>query len=185
MKSTAGSLDLGFVFGTASGTPYTFGGAAATSPGTGIGQINSIPYVVNPGYETPVSRVEYYFFPRDQYRTETQYRTDLAINYDHKLRGGASVFWHGEVVNLFNQFQLCGCGGSAAFALGGNVQNQTVDTAVRTNVTNPTLYQPFNPFTTTPIEGVNWAKSPTFGKALNRFAYTTPRTFRLAFGVRF
>ena len=31
----------------------------------------------------------------------------------------------------------------------------------------------------TPVEGVNWAKGPNFGKALNRFAYTTPRTFRL------
>jgi len=90
-----------------------------------------------------------------------------------------------QVINLFNQFQLCGCGGSATFALGGNVQNQTVDTAVRTNVTNPTLYQAFNPFTTTPVEGVHWAKSPTFGLALNRFAYTTPRTFRMTFGMRF
>jgi hypothetical protein len=94
-------------------------------------------------------------------------------------------FVQAQVINLFNQFQLCGCGGSATFALGGNVQNQTVDTAVRTNVTNPTLYQPFNPFTTTPVEGVHWAKSPTFGQALNRFAYTTPRTFRLTFGLRF
>jgi hypothetical protein len=37
----------------------------------------------------------------------------------------------------------------------------------------------------TPVEGVHWAKSPTFGLALNRFAYTTPRTFRLTFGMRF
>ena len=57
------------------------------------------------------------------------------------------------MINLFNQFQLCGCGGNAAFALGGNVQNQTVDTAVRTNVTNPTFYQSFNPFTNHPVEG--------------------------------
>ena len=45
--------------------------------------------------------------------------------------------------------------------------------------------QTFNPFTTTPVEGVNWATGPNFGKALNRFAYTTPRTFRITFGVRF
>jgi hypothetical protein len=56
---------------------------------------------------------------------------------------------------------------------------------VRTNITHPALYQSFNPFTTTPVEGVHWAKSPTFGLALNRFAYTTPRTFRLTFGMRF
>jgi hypothetical protein len=61
--------------------------------------------------------------------------------------GGGSklnLFIQAQLINVFNQFQLCGCGGSAAFALGGNVQNQTVDTAVRTNVTNPTLYQAFN-----------------------------------------
>src|SRR4029434_6815967 len=69
MASTPGSLDLVFVFGAASGTPYTFGGAAATSPGTGIGQINSSPYVTNPGYVTPVTRVESYFFSTAQYLT--------------------------------------------------------------------------------------------------------------------
>ena len=183
MKSTAGSLDLGFVFGTASGTPYTFGGAAATSPGTGIGQINSIPYVVNPGYETPVSRVEYYFFPRDQYRTETQYRTDLAINYDYKLRGGASVFWHGEVVNLFNQFQLCGCG-STVFNNGGGSDIRTINNGVLTSVNSATL-RPFNPFTETPVQGVNWNLNPTFGTPASRFAYTSPRTFRFNFGIKF
>jgi hypothetical protein len=95
------------------------------------------------------------------------------------------MFIQGQVFNLFNQFQLCGCGGNATFALGGNIQTQTIDTAVRTSVSTPATYQAFNPFTTTPVEGVNWAKSPTFGKAVNRFAYTTPRTYRIMFGVRF
>jgi hypothetical protein len=71
------------------------------------------------------------------------------------------------------------------FLNGGSVQNQYVDSSVRTNVTNPTLYLPFNPFTETPVEGVNWAKGPAFGKAVNRFAYTSPRMFRMTFGVRF
>jgi hypothetical protein len=109
--------------------------------------------------------------------------------YSHDVSVGGNrtleLFAQAQIINLFNQFQLCGCGGNAAFVLGGNVQNQTVDTAVRTNVSHPTLYQPFNPFTTVPVEGVHWAKSPTFGRALNRFAYTTPRTFRFTFGVRF
>jgi len=43
----------------------------------------------------------------------------------------------------------------------------------------------FNPFTQEPIEGVNWRLGPTFGQAASRFAYTTPRTFRFNFGVRF
>ncbi len=35
------------------------------------------------------------------------------------------------------------------------------------------------------VKGVNWNYGPNFGKALNRFAYTTPRMFRINFGVRF
>ena len=43
----------------------------------------------------------------------------------------------------------------------------------------------FNPFTTTPVLGVNWQPSPSFGTPLNRFAFTSPREFRVTFGVRF
>ena len=39
--------------------------------------------------------------------------------------------------------------------------------------------------TRTPVEGVNWSKRASFGHAQSRFAYTTPRTFRINFGVRF
>jgi hypothetical protein len=147
--------------------------------------------VNNPGYATPPSGTltQYYYTARDAFRLEGQKRTDFSALYSYGLGVGGSrpldLFIQAHVLNVFNQFQLCGCGGSAAFKDGGNLQNQTVDTGVRTAVSHPTLYQPFNPFTTTPVEGVNWAKSPTFGKALNRFAYTTPRTFRVTFGVRF
>ena len=183
MSSTAGSLDIGVIYSAASGTPYTFGGAAATSPGTGIGQINSSPYVTNPGYVNPVTRVEYYFFPRDEYRTEAQFRTDLSVNYQYRLPGGADVFFHGEVVNIFNQYQLCGCGGTV-FNNGGGSDIRTINNAVLTSVNSAAL-QAFNPFTTVPVQGVHWNLSPTFGTPANRFAYTSPRTFRFNFGVKF
>jgi len=32
---------------------------------------------------------------------------------------------------------------------------------------------------------VNWNTTPTFGTATNRFAYDSPREFRVSFGVRF
>src|SRR4030095_992958 len=41
LAEKAGSLDIGLVQGMASGTPYTFGGGNSTSPGTGVGRINS------------------------------------------------------------------------------------------------------------------------------------------------
>src|SRR4029077_8196836 len=87
-------------------------------------------------------------------------------------------------INLFNEFQLCGCGGTV-FQNGGATTQTRIDTAILTSVTTPAKYTSFNPFTTTPVQGVNWDYGPTFGTALNRFAYTSPRQFRVSFGIRF
>ena len=43
----------------------------------------------------------------------------------------------------------------------------------------------FNPLTTVPVQGTNWNYGPGFGTATIKTAFTTPRTFRLTFGVRF
>ena len=67
---------------------------------------------------------------------------------------------------------------------GGGVNAGRIDQTVRTPVTNRPLPD-FNPFTTAPVQGVNWDLAPTFGTALNRMAYTSPRTLRVTFGVRF
>jgi hypothetical protein len=180
-------LTLSVLQALESGVPYS----ASNQNGAFVNGVDPRPYVGNPGYLNPPdgANTQYYFTDRDAFRLEGQKRTDFAAMYDYGVSAGGgrvvTMFVQAQVINLFNQFQLCGCGGNAAFALGGNVQNQTVDSAVRTNITHPALYQSFNPFTTTPVEGTHWAKSPTFGLALNRFAYTTPRTFRLTFGVRF
>ena len=94
-----------------------------------------------------------------------------------------------QVLNVFNQFQLCACGstvfGTGSAANAGGVNLQRIDTTVLTPGTTASRYAAFNPFTTTPVRGVNWDYGPVFGTALNRFAYTTPRTFRMSFGVRF
>ena len=105
--------------------------------------------------------------------------------YTHKLKKSFEFFGQWQVLNLFNQFQLCGCGATTVFTNGGGVNGQTINQAILTSVTNASTYQAFNPFTTTPVKGVNWDFGPNFGKPQNRFAYTTPRTIRLSFGVRF
>ena len=182
----AGALDVSLLYSAASGVPFGLGGATATAPGTAVGQIDPRPYVVNPGYANPLSSsatVEYFFFPRDQYRTETQHRTDFSLNYKHRVIATSEVFFHAEVLNIFNQFQLCGCGGTV-FNNGGGSDIRTINTSVLTRSNTATL-QAFNPFTETPVEGVNWRLGPTFGQPTSRFAYTTPRTFRFSVGVRF
>lgn len=175
--------------------------------------VNPIPYVANPGYLTPPDGTQTnYFFAvdcgnvpaavtsagfdcasgatRDAFRTVGQKRTDLGINYRFKVPGAKSLefFAHADVINLFDQSQLCGCGGTVfgnGNGHGGGVAQTRIDQAVRTNVSHPALYAAFNPFTTTPVQGVHWNYGPNFGKALNRFAYTTPRMFRMSLGVRF
>jgi outer membrane receptor for ferrienterochelin and colicin len=163
-----------------SGVPY---GASSTSG------VDPRPFVTNPGYVTPPpgTSTTYYFTARDAFRTEGQKRTDLAVNYDRRLTGGSSsiaFFVQAQVINLFNNFQLCGCGGTV-FQNGGAVTQTRIDQTARTPVTNTATYATFNPFTTTPVEGVNWSRGPIFGTALNRLAWTSPRQLRLTFGLRF
>ena len=145
-----------------SGTPY---GA--------VGAVRSSDYVANPGYQTPPDTVSYYFTARDAFHTAAQYRTDLSVNVSHPFaRTRGEVFFQAQVLNVFNQFQLFNATGNA------------INTTVHTSVDDPTL-QPFNPFTDTPIEGVNWRKGSSFGQAVNASAFTLPRTFFLSLGARF
>jgi outer membrane receptor protein involved in Fe transport len=166
-----GSVSLGLLQQTESGTPY---GA--------IGAIDSTPFVNDPGYQTPPPSVTYFFTPRDQFRTEAMHRFDLAVNYDFEPSAlkGARLFAQFHVLNLFNQFNV-------AIANGGSI-NTSVDTALN----KPELFATFNPFTETPVQGVHWDFAPesleddgTFGKVIGSGAYTLPRTFRFSIGVRF
>jgi hypothetical protein len=163
-------VTLGLVQQIASGVPY----AAVTA-------INPTPYVQNPGYLTPPVGVNYYFSSRDAYHLDTTYRTDISVNYSFRFaHGGGSqpeMFFHGEVLNVLNQFQLCGCG-DTVFSNGGVSNLTTIGQAVR-------LIAPFNPFTDTPVKGVNWDLNPNFGTPLNAFAYTSPRIVRFSVGLRF
>ncbi len=176
-----------------SGIPYGAGGRDASSQGAVTSGVDARPYVSNPGYLNPPAGLDtvYYYTPRDAFRTAAQIRTDLAINYARRIPGakGLELFGQVQILNLFNQSQLCACGGTA-FATGsggnaGGVNVQRLSTTVLTSVSTPARFTPFNPFTTTPVRGVNWDLGPTFGQATSRFAYTTPQSVRVSFGVRF
>ena len=134
IPEAAGNIDLGLLYTTASGIPFTSGGAPPTAPGTGVTTINPTSFVPNPGYAIPLGQssgpVEYYFFERDRFRTEPQHRTDFSFNYAHGVGGGAEVFLHGEVLNIFNVYQLCGCGGTV-FTNGGGSDMRQSTTASR------------------------------------------------------
>ena len=43
----------------------------------------------------------------------------------------------------------------------------------------------FNPFTTVPVENVNYVKGPSFGQASSPNSYQSPREFNFSVGFRF
>ena len=94
-----------------SGVPY----GASNLNNTSANGVNPRPFVTNPGYVTPPTGTNtiYFFTARDAYRTDGQKRTDLAVNYTYKLnRSRAELFGQLTVLNIFDNSQLCGCGGT-------------------------------------------------------------------------
>jgi hypothetical protein len=171
-------LTLSLLQDLSSGLPYGAVGVAGGSGGVDASKFG----VVNPGYANPQggSSETYYYTARDAFHTENSKRTDIAVNYGHSAGRGSrkvDLFFQAQMLNVFNTFDLCGCG-STVFSNGGAMALNTIGQTVVAGA-------PFNPFTTTPVEGTNWSKGPNFGTPLNRSAFTSPRTVRLSFGVRF
>ena len=144
-------------------------------------------------YATPQGAASetYYYTARDAFRTEASRRTDFAANYSLGIGVGprkVTAFVQAQLLNVFNQQALCGCGGTI-FQNGGNAQLNTIQggsagESVLTPLNTATLAR-FDPLTTTPVLGTNWNYNANFGTPKNRFAFTSPRAFRLTFGVRF
>ena len=141
--------------------------------------------LANPGYRTPPTRVTYFFTARDAFRTDNILRTDLSLNYSFRF-GKVEAFVSPEVSNLFNAENLDTTDTRGV--------DQTVFTAANTGATScsqagpggtPGRCQTFNPYTSTPVEGVHWQKGPNFGKAIAPLGFQNRRTFRVSVGFRF
>ncbi|MEO8258536.1 MAG: TonB-dependent receptor [Acidobacteriota bacterium] len=174
-------LSSGLPFGAGGGSPAGQSGFSASAV------VDARDYVVNPGYATPQggSNQTYYFTARDAFRTQASRRTDFAANYAYGIGTDSrkvELFVQAQVLNLFNNQDLCGCG-SDVFSNGGAVFLSRIGSAVQTPGTAGLV--PFNPLTTAPVEGTNWRYGANWGTPLNRFAFTSPREFRMTFGVRF
>jgi hypothetical protein len=145
------------------------------------GSIDPRPYVTNPGYLTPPATVDYFFGGRGSFQHDDITRTDLAVNY--KLRvGPVQVFLQPEILNLFNEQGVESVDEEVLTAVDCAPQTGTNTLAAPCPAKG---LQPFNPFTTEPVEGVNFIKGPNFGKPTGEGDYQTPRTYRLSVGVRF
>jgi len=158
-----GTLTLGVIQAINSGTPYSANGSITIAPYVPTGL----------GYRSAPASVSYFFTDRDAFRAERNFTTDVAVTYAYRVPGARRLdtFVKAELLNALDRSAV--------------VNPFFLNTAVVTNVTNATQYAAFNPFTTAPVQGVHWDKGPRFGQAQSRFAYQTPRTFRMAIGVRF
>lgn len=117
-------------------------------------------FVTNPGYVNPPTEVTYFISDRGAFTTDDVTRTDLALNYSFNL-GRFELFVQPEMLNVFNE--------DATVA-----ENSTVE-----------LLDTFNPFTTTPVEGVHYAFGDNFGQPTSEASLQAPRTWRFSVGVRF
>jgi outer membrane receptor protein involved in Fe transport len=157
LPRSLGRFDLGFQERVESGLPYDLSMAVDTRP-----------YVTNPGYLAPPSTVTYFISGRGAYRFEGSTATDLSLSWSHNLGWGTSqVFLRFVMNNVFNEHALT-----------------SYNTTVLGKSADSTL-QAFNPFTTTPVEGVNWKKGPSFGQAVSPNSYQPPRNYYFSVGLRF
>jgi outer membrane receptor protein involved in Fe transport len=153
------ALSVGVLQSYFSGKPY---GA--------VGSVDPRKFVTNPGYAIPPSLVNYYYTPRDAFRTNPIVATDLTLDYSFHwgaFSKDVEIFMQPQVLNVLNRKGVL------------NVNTAVLDP------TNSASVQPFNPFTQTPVQGVNWKPGPSFGKATSQFDFQAPRTFRFSVGLRF
>jgi len=158
----AGRVNLGLLQRFNSGQPYSSDGV-----------VDSRPYVANPGYLTPPSTVTYYFGGRGNFKTDAVWATDLSLNYylPVHVASKGELFLRAVVDNVFNQAAQDGSG------------NETVFTAANQNAAR--TMQAFNPFTQTPVEGVNFQLSPDFGRPISADDYQAARSIYFSVGFRF
>jgi hypothetical protein len=175
LSASAGRLSVSALEIFATGTPYG-----------SVGTIDPRPYVANPGYLTPPASVNYYFQPRDTFRMANTYRTDFALNYAYKLGVGKNteIFLRAILSNAFNRLQLSDYTDGGFLTDPGCGTGGCINTTILTARNSRTM-QRFNPFTTTPVQGVNWTYGPIFGQPTNRWAYGLPRVYQFSVGVRF
>jgi hypothetical protein len=158
MPQTIGRLDVGMIQRADSGVAVDVNGSVDTRP-----------YVANPGYVTPINSVNYYFIPRGAFRWDAVYSTDLAATWSHKIPQAARA-------EVFARFVLTNLANNAARTRG--------DININTRFNN-TAFEAFNPFTTTPVQGVHWDYSPTFGQPQAFDDYQPSRQFSFSLGLRF
>jgi hypothetical protein len=160
----AGVLNVSVLQRFDSGTPYNVSFSAAAQPdpnATNIVNPGESPNTARFGYWSRPSTVTYFIEERGSRRWDDVSSTDVALNYRLPI-SVVQLFVEGELINAFNE----------------QAQINGVTTITRTST-------PFNPFTTTPVEGTHYTFASNYGAARNALDYQLARTYRVSLGVRF
>lgn len=170
-------FDSGLAYSAAGNVYVASGGRCSTCPSNATTKYSTI---------SGNTTATYYFSDRGGFRTDDIQATDFSVNYSLPL-GRAELFVQGELFNAFNR--------QGATNVNTTVRTATTSACVQT--TGPNVGKrcaAFNPFTETPVEGINWVKGPSFGKPVNPTSgeliggagdFQQPRTYRFSIGARF
>ncbi len=126
--------------------------------------VNPRNFVTNPGYETPSTAETYYVTDRDAFHTDNVLQFDASLNYAFKWNlwnRNFEVFFQPEILNI------------------GDDQGVIAVNTSTTRIGN------WNPFTTTPQEGVHYRRGALFGQPNTPNDINQPRTYRFSVGLRF
>ena len=156
-----GQLTFGVVQRFDAGTPYDIGFTVDPSK-----------FVTNPGYLRPPTSITYYISGRGPLRTEDVFNTDLSFVWTKKVRGPVEVFFRALAFNVFNHQSVVDL-------------NTTVSSNASPGSYTAASLPVFNPFTTRPVEDVNYRFGPDFGQPTAPAHYQNPRSANFSFGVRF
>jgi len=162
------SLNVSILQSYDSGTAYS--AAGFIDPSGTITPYEGAPR--NPGYaltQFAAAGYPYYFGGRGALRTDEVFSTDVALNFELPLRR-TGVFLQCDLLNVFDEAAVT-----------------TPSTEVSTLARSGRLsgLAAFNPFTTTPIEGVHYRLPSDFGKPTGPSSYQPPRTYRFSVGMKF
>ncbi|HEX9161475.1 MAG TPA: TonB-dependent receptor [Thermoanaerobaculia bacterium] len=176
-------FDSGTPYGAIGTIPIVKGALCATCP-------TNNPAQGGPGYTAfninQFATASYFFTGRDAFRTENISATDFSLNYFVPM-GRAQFFVEGQLLNAFNRQGVLNVNTTVRTSLSGSCR-QTTGANVGKQCAS------FNPFTDTPVEGINWVKGANFGKPINPTSgepaggagdFQLPRTYRVSFGVKF
>jgi len=115
--------------------------------------------------------VTYFVSGRGAYRFDGSFSTDASLTWTHHVRlpklPHAELFVRSVMTNVLNNLSLT------------NFNTTILGRA------NDTTLAAFNPFTTKPVEGVNWKYGPAFGQPVSPGSYQSPRAFNFSAGFRF